>query len=324
MTPQSPSLSRPSRKRFQRVWLFLLGLCGGATATVLIYHGARKPESSPIAEGERLVLQSGCYACHGRSDTDVRNNFRRTSTGEWRPKAIPTFWENGIEDASVVADWVKNGCPASEREKHQQLFIQMPAYGRKHLSEIQVDAIAAWILAEGLRLSNGGGNGDIPVPAIDADRVASLPAEQVAHLGDRLSRQHGCYACHGELGQGGVRNLASFKGYIPGFFGDDFLELTNDASEAEVRHWIDHGRGKSVEAGLLGRIAKRFFDAQAIGMPAYKDRLSEGEKALLVRHLKALNAAGPLTAKQVEAEIKRLRQAAEAAEQAKAGEAEEE
>lgn len=310
----TPSHARAARPRLARRWLFLTGLILGAVATVAIYKRATRPESSPVALGERLVVRSGCYACHGRSDADARPNARRLADGTWRPKAIPTFWENGIEDAGVLADWVRNGCPDSEKEKHRQLFIQMPAYGAKHLSPLQIDAVAAWILAEGLRLSNGAGNGDLPMPDLTSKAVAALSDRDVATLGDRLSRQQGCYACHGELGQGGVQNLASLKGYIPGFFGSDFNALTEGGDEKEIRHWIDHGRGMAIESGLLGRLGRRFLEGQAIGMPAYKDRLSEGQKALLVRHLKALQASGPLSATQVETAVKELQAAAEAAE----------
>jgi len=118
--------------------------------------------------------------------------------------------------------------------------------------------------------------------------------------GDLLSRRHGCYQCHGELGQGGIANPDSFKGYIPGFQGTDFLKLTANGDRAEILHWIDHGRGRAIEAGVLGGIAKRYFDRQAIPMPGYRDQLTAAEKELLADYLLLVNKAGPLSVQEIE------------------------
>jgi mono/diheme cytochrome c family protein len=118
--------------------------------------------------------------------------------------------------------------------------------------------------------------------------------------GDRLSRKFGCYQCHGELGQGGVANPGSFKGYIPGFFGNDFLKLTAQGDRSEILHWIDHGRGQAIESGLAGKLAKRYFDGQAIPMPGYRDQLSPPEKELLADFMLLINKSGPLSAKEIE------------------------
>jgi mono/diheme cytochrome c family protein len=118
--------------------------------------------------------------------------------------------------------------------------------------------------------------------------------------GDRLSRKSGCYQCHGELGQGGVPNPASFKGSIPGFQGDDFRKLTANGDRAEIIHWIDHGRGVAIESGLLGGIAKKYLEGQAIPMPGYRDQLTAPEKELLADYLLLINQTGPLSAQAIE------------------------
>jgi mono/diheme cytochrome c family protein len=179
----------------------------------------------------------------------------------------------------------------------------MPAYER-FMKPAEIEAISAWILADGIRLSQGGGPATIPLPAL-AD-VAGLEPNRLLLLGDALSRRHGCYQCHGELGQGGIQNPASFKNTIPGFFGNDFLELTDGGDREEVLHWIDHGRGLALESGLTGSLAKRFLDGQAIGMPGYRNQLSDVEKSVLTEYVLYLNKAGPLSAKELERILKLL------------------
>ena len=269
-----------------------------------IYALERRGEVSPVARGEWLAEANGCYACHGRSERDPRANFRRTSSGSMRAKSVPTFWENGIEDPDVIKEWIRDGHPADEEKRHERFLIQMPAYGDRFMDESEIDAVAAWILAEGFNLTEGMGNATLAMPELPVQEVADLNASTIMTLGDRLSRQQGCYQCHGQLGQGGVSNPLAFKEYIPGFWGRDFLALTDGGKREEILHWIEHGRGKKIESGVKGRLAKRYFERQAIPMPPYKNLLSESEKAVLVEYLLLLNQKGPLTADAVEALVR--------------------
>lgn len=287
----SPQLSRPTAGKI--LGLVLLGLCGLAIAGTAFIQVERQPEASPVSRGARLTEEAGCYACHGRSEEEPRFNLRQTAPDKWRPKNNPSFWESDITEVKVLVDWIANGVPAADAEEHKKLFIRMPAY-RDRLTAAEIEDIAAWILAEGLKLR-------VDLSARQAPAAgAVLTSDQLLVAGDTLARRHGCYQCHGELGQGGVPNPDSFKGYIPGFQGKDFLKLTADGDRVEVLHWIDHGRGRAVESGLLGPVAKKFFDGQAIPMPGYRDHLSAGEKELLADYLLLLNKTGPLSASQLE------------------------
>ena len=279
---------------FVLLLLVTLGLSG-----TVFFYSERQPEQSPVSRGAKLADTSGCFACHGRSEAEERYNLRQTAPGNWKSKSIPTVWEDGVDRAEVVIDWVTHGVPARGIERHKQLLIQMPAY-EKHLSPEEIDSIAAWVLAEGLRLSQGHGNAERETPSLSPAEIGKLSTQQLFVLGDRISRQHGCYQCHGEFGQGGVANPASFKGTIPGFYGREFLQLTANGDRAEISHWIDHGRGQAIESGLTGRLAKKFLDAQAIGMPGYRDHLNETEKTLLTDYLLLLNKTGPMPAKEIE------------------------
>jgi mono/diheme cytochrome c family protein len=206
----------------------------------------------------------------------------------------------------VLNEWIAKGVTAGEAENHKRLFIQMPAYGG-FMSPSEIDAVSAWILSDAVRLSQGAGPAKIALPA--EQEIAQLAPERLLVLGDALSRKHGCYQCHGELGQGGIENPASFKNAIPGFFGSDFRDLTDGGNRDEILYWIDHGRGRAVESGWTGTLAKRFLDRQAIDMPAYGEHLSSTEKGILTDYLLYLNRAGPLTGKELERILKLLSEA---------------
>lgn len=286
-TSHSPRLAISTKIKV----LVPLSLAVSALTVGVLALGAMRAEHSPVSRGEGLVLSSGCYACHASSEQENRVNFRSSSSGKYRSRGLPTFWENGIDRAAIIKEWIRDGVPAGEREKHERLLVQMPAYGEGHLAEEEIESITAWILAKGLSLSGGMGNADLDVPDVVS---GELSRDELLVYGDRLARQQACYQCHGELGQGGVANPASFKGYIPGFFGDDYNELTEGGDPGEVLHWIEHGRGLAVESGLKGKLARFYFEGQATGMPGYGSLLSENEKALLVDYLRLLNEMGPL------------------------------
>lgn len=289
------SAALPKRIKFSAFLVMSLVL---AVLVLGLLYSARRAESSPVSRGEALAVSAGCYACHAASEVEPRVNFRVSSSGAYRSRGLPTFWEDGIESAEIVKEWIRDGSPADERERQQSYLIQMPAYGGDHLSEDEIESLTAWILAKDLSLSGGMGTIELDLP--DTLDPEALTDDQLLVFGDRISRQYACYQCHGELGQGGVPNPASFKGYIPGFFGDDFLELTDGGAREEILYWIDHGRGKAIESGWKGRFAKYFFERQATGMPGYESLLSESEKEVLVDFMLLLNAMGPLGTEEIE------------------------
>lgn len=287
-----PQQSQPDSGRIVGGLLLALLIVGLAGTVFLQLE--RQPEYSPVARGAKLADAAGCFACHGRSEEEPRFNLRLAAPGQWRGKNNPSLWEGEITEVDVLVDWITNGVPADEVEKHRQLFIRMPAY-KDRLTAGEIEDIAAWILTEGIRLTVDPGVRNTPPPAGQV-----LSPDELFVAGDRLARQAGCYQCHGELGQGGVANPDSFKGYIPGFQGKDFLNLTANGDRAEILHWVDHGRGRAIEAGLLGRIAKNYFDGQAIPMPGYRDQLTAAEKELLADFLLLINQSGPLSAREIE------------------------
>jgi len=294
--PHRPNLPLPRPTASGRAlgWL-LLGVAVLAIAGTIMLQAAKQPEESPVGRGEKLAHQAGCFACHGRGDGEPRFNLRQAND-QWADKANPTFWENGITESKVIVDWITHGVPADRAAKHKKLFIQMPAY-KDRLKPDEIDAIAAWILAEGLKITQAAAAGKTPAAA---PAKGSLGPDQLFVAGDHLARQYGCYQCHGELGQGGVANPDSFKGYIPGLFGQDVAELTANLDRDEIIYWIDHGRGRAIESGLLGQLAKKYFDRQATQMPGYRDQLTPAEKGLLADYVILLNKKGPLPPQEIE------------------------
>jgi len=274
------------------VLLALLALALGGT---ILLQVEKQTEYSPVGRGAKLAETAGCFACHGRGDAEKRFNLRLKAEA-WGTKNNPTFWDEDVTKVSEIVEWITKGVTADEVEKHKRLFIKMPAY-QDRLTPAEIDAITAWILAEGLKYTQGTGPTAKPVPALDGK---PMTPDQLLVSGDRLSRKFGCYQCHGELGQGGGPNPGSFKAYIPGFFGQDFLKLTAHGDRAEILYWIDHGRGQAIESGLLGRLAKSYLDRQTIPMPAYHDQLAAPEKELLADFVLLLNKSGPLPAREIE------------------------
>jgi len=264
----------------------------GIVGTIVL-QAEKQPEASPVGRGEKLAHEAGCFACHGRGDGEPRFNLRQAND-KWAGKKNPTFWDNGITETKVLVEWITDGVTADQAARHKKLFIQMPAY-EDRLKPDEIEAIAAWILAEGLKLNQSGAKAPAALSA-----KGPLEPDQLFIAGDHLSRKHGCYQCHGELGQGGVANPESFKGYIPGLFGKDLAKLTANLDRDEIIYWIDHGRGRAIESGLLGKLAKKYLDQQAIQMPAYRDQLTVEEKGLLADYILLLNKKGPLPPSEIE------------------------
>jgi len=131
------------------------------------------------------------------------------------------------------------------------------------------------------------------------DQNAPVDRENLLAAGEHIARKYYCFQCHGQLGQGGFQNAGSLKGYVPGYFGTDFKLMTNNGDPDSVRKWIAYGRDPAFLEGVLtGRIAKYFFNRQAIRMPSYKS-LDQGELDILVNYVIALNNFGPMTAASV-------------------------
>ncbi len=142
------------------------------------------------------------------------------------------------------------------------------------------------------------------------DERTSIGFQNPLIAGELLARKYHCFQCHGELGQGGFANAGSLKGYVPGYFGNDFKLLTQQGDPVSIRSWIENGMdGYILREPLTGRIAKFFFARQAVSMPSFRS-LPEEEIQTLVSYVQALSSYGPMTAATVRAYGEQSRYAA--------------
>ena len=93
--------------------------------------------------------------------------------------------------------------------------------------------------------------------------------------GYNLARDQGCFHCHGSWGVGDIINPGGGK--IPGF--QDLTFLMNIKNETELKAWIMDGAPKKVRNDPNYEAAKA---KRAVVMPAYRDKIDEGELALLL------------------------------------------
>jgi mono/diheme cytochrome c family protein len=231
-------------------------------------------EDTPAARGQRLATTLGCFACHGAGGAGTTHN-PGSEEG-----TVPAFTERTqmmyVKNADDLREYILDGAPRRRREdeeyrtKMEAAALRMPAY-RAFVSAADVEDLVAYLRAAS----------DQIVP--EEDRVAH---------GAEIAQELSCTACHGPLGAGGVANPGSFKGYVPGFWGDDFDELVRD--DDELREWIDDGKIARIAEHPIGGI---FFRRQAIKMPAYGQFRSEDDIRALMAWVRWVRAGAwrPLT-----------------------------
>jgi len=112
-----------------------------------------------------------------------------------------------------------------------------------------------------------------------------LPDEEKAARGADLAIEYDCFGCHGPLGTGGAPNPGSFKGYIPGFWGDDYDELVR--SDEELHQWIADGAIPRISEHPIGGY---FFRRQAVKMPAYGKFLAPADVDALESYVEWIRA----------------------------------
>ena len=262
----------------------LLVLTAGVLLVLALFKNELFPEYSPAQRGLLVAQKSGCFNCHVGFDGRGAANPRQGGGIE----QVPNFFteRHGLDG---IRQWIRNGISdarrrrqeAAEREgrrrEREAEALVMPAFG-KQLSDSQIDDLVSYVA-----LTQYGQN---------ASRGNDLPQ------GEAVARRYACYTCHGELGQGGVGNPGSLKGYIPGFFGDDFRALTRNGNRQDIREWIQSGHSEFFwNQGFAGFFPGRFFtERQAIRMPEFRALVSDDEMEPLIDHLIELMHRGPLDA----------------------------
>ena len=239
------------------------------------------PEYSPAERGAEVAQKAGCFSCHGVGVVDGSPN-PALDTRETEFPSIPSLFEqrHSLEE---LREWIEDGISSEKRKSAayqkalDERLLQMPAFD-SHLTRAEIDDLMAYV-------------------ALMQYEEAARNSSPVSR-GEQLARRYACFTCHGPLGQGGVQNPGSLKGYIPGFFGQDFRALTENGDRNNVIEWIENGVSDSfLNTGFLGFYPGRFFtERQAIQMPAYKEVMSAEDTAILADFVLELLEQGPLDA----------------------------
>jgi mono/diheme cytochrome c family protein len=212
------------------------------------------PYASDVDQGRVLAAQLGCFNCHGPGGRGGVHN-PGSKGGE-----VPAFREGTVmmyaHTDQDLREYILDGAPAKKRdrpayqEELQAQAIRMPAY-RSVVSTRELDLLVAYLRAA-------------------SDLLA--PTEDPAAHGAELAAANGCFACHGEMGGGGLPNPGSLKGYIPGFGGSDYEELVRN--DEELHGWIADG---GIPRLRDDRAARFFIDRQRVQMPAFGTHLKPEE-----------------------------------------------
>lgn len=248
-----------SKRRVTR-WLLLSALL----AAVVISTGAsllRRPEVTAAMRGKALARDLGCFACHGPAGSGGVANPGAASgrVPGWTHSEASLY----LREEGEIREWILQGAPKRLAGDEARGLLPMPAY-EGAVSEGDVDDLIAYFQAV-------------------AAWYPEVPDD--VFEGRKISERLGCFGCHGPSGMGGVPNPGSFKGHIPPWDGDEFLELVAD--DDELRTWILVGTLERLERDPL---AKHFLDGQLIKMPAYEGRLSAAELEKTVRYIRWLRS----------------------------------
>ena len=250
------------------LWFVVAVVAVGAYAAPRIFDLVLQVEVTPAERGYYVALENGCFSCHGPDGIGGVDN--PGSDDEEVPgfaEGMPMMWASSEDELRA---YILDGAPARKlddpeyRAEIDDWLLVMPAY-RGYLTDAEVDDLVAYIGAvSGL--------------------IAPLD-DEVAAYGQELAYELGCFACHGPMGAGGVRNPGSLKGYIPGWWGHDYRDLVRD--EEELRLWIVEGRIPRLDEHP---IAPYFTRGQRIQMPAYGHLLDDEKLAALMAYVKWVNA----------------------------------
>ena len=239
----------------QRILALSLGATG-VLSFALVDH-IRQPQSTSIVRGRELAERMGCFGCHGPDGAGGYANPGSVE-GEVPPLSAGGAFMFFVHDDQEIREWILDGRPARLEETERTGVIQMPAY-RKVVTPMEIDDLVAF------------------VRSVSHPRT---PSDPLARQGYEISRELGCFACHGVHGRGSLPNPGSFKGIIPPWDSQDYEHLVNDRDE--LREWIVDGHIDRFEENPLARY---FTHRQVIQMPAYGDRIELAELDALMAYV---------------------------------------
>jgi len=249
-----------------RLWFAAFAI----VAAILVYPAVRDlvlgVEVTPAQRGYDIARRTGCFNCHGSNGAGgVKNPGSEDEEVPGFSGGTPMMW---AKSEAELREYLLDGAPARKRAdprykaKMEAQLLAMPAY-RGYLSDREVDDLLAY-----LRAVSG----------------LVVPADAVAAQGQELAFRLGCFHCHGPMGAGLAGNPGSLKGYIPGWWGNDFHDLVR--SDDELRGWILDGQIPRLRDHP---IASYFINSQRVSMPAYRDFITDQQLQALMRYVRWVN-----------------------------------
>jgi len=214
----------------------------------LLFYILTLPEHTRVWKGREVALKYGCFNCHGfEGHGGIKNpGYRYEEVPSWQGETAMMF----ILNENELKEWILYGKPQRLKNIDHAGIIKMPAY-KGIISEKELNELTDYLKAV------------MGLIEIDDDS---------AKTGYEIAKRSGCFGCHGPYGMGGMPNKNSFKGYIPGWDGDDFKDLVRN--EDELKEWILNGKIQRLEKNP---IARYFTEKQIVKMPAYKNILKDDE-----------------------------------------------
>jgi mono/diheme cytochrome c family protein len=240
------------------------------TFAILIYPRVHSfvldVEVTPAERGYRVAARSGCFNCHGPDGTGgVKNPGSQDGEVPGFSGGTPMMW---VKNEQELREYILQGAPARKRanpeyrKAMEAQLLAMPAY-QGYLSARDVDDLIIYLRA-----------------------VSGLiaPSDELAVQGQDLAYRLGCFHCHGPMGAGTSRNLGSLKGYIPGWWGNDFRSLVR--SDEELREWILTGQIPRLRDHP---VAGHFIRSQRVSMPAFRDFITDAQLQALMHSVRWVN-----------------------------------
>lgn len=249
------------------VWFFAFLIAVAVLAYPAAHRLVLRVEITAPQRGYAVAVRAGCFDCHGPDGAGGVAN-PGSKDGE-----VPGFTGGTlmmfVKSDAELREYIVDGAPARKRNdpRYRQAMarqlLAMPAY-RGYLGSAEIDDLLAY-----LRVVSG----------------LIVPADAVVARGQELALALNCFHCHGPMGAGGGANPGSFKGYVPGWWGDDFRDLVRD--DDELRAWIRDGTLPRLREHP---IARYFIEGQRVYMPAYKDFIGDADLDALVRYVNWVHA----------------------------------
>ena len=172
-----------------------------------------------------------------------------------------------MKNEAELREWILEGVPQrlrdteTYRQKSADMAVAMPAY-RDRVSPAELDDLVAFYHAV---------SGTI------------WPQDARVERGLLMSKEAGCFSCHGFAGRIDMPNPGSFTGRIPAWHSPNYAHLVRD--EDELREWIQDGVSKRIAANPIAMI---FIKRQSIQMPAYRDKLTADQVNDIIAYIRWL------------------------------------